>query len=30
MGVGSLGISDQPGLGPDSGKIRDDVKNELF
>ena len=30
MGVGSLGVNDQPGLGPDAEKIRDDVKNELF
>ncbi|EGF31989.1 Multimodular transpeptidase-transglycosylase [Oxalobacteraceae bacterium IMCC9480] len=30
MGVSSLGVNDQPGLGQDSEKIRDDVKNELF
>ncbi|MFT5589589.1 MAG: penicillin-binding protein 1A [Bradyrhizobium sp.] len=30
MGVGSLGVSDQPGPGADSEKIRDAVKNELF
>ena len=30
MGVGSLGINDQPGPGADPGKVRDEVKNELF